>query len=352
MQSTRVYPRWIPIGALLTAAASVAFSASSSAGSVRTVFQFPNDTFVENLAVRSNGQILVSALNRPHLFLIDPQLDVPPTIVHTFETIGLAGIAEYEPDIFACITGNFSFATGDVGAGTWAVWSVDLRGVKLQPDKTLSPSPRVSKIASIPTAGILNGIALLSERQKTLLVGDIHDGNIIRLDVDTGSHVVVINNTFTESTPAPPFPRAGVDGLHIQDDILYFTNVGASAFYKVRICEGGTPVGSFETIAHTLGAPDQYDDFALDCKGNAFLVTGGGNSVEMVSFDGSRQVIIAGDLNSTAIAEPTSAAFGRGLFDRNVLYVTTAGGLVTPVDGDVVIGGQLVAVTTALTGLC
>ncbi|RFU35790.1 hypothetical protein B7463_g583, partial [Scytalidium lignicola] len=113
----------------------------------------------------------------------------------------------------------------------------------------------------------------------------------------------------------------------------------------------GTPSGPFTTVAHVLEAIDEYDDFALDKDGNAFLTTGAGNSIELITVNGERQKIIAGNVNSTAIAESTSAAFGRHPSDQNVLYVTTAGGSVTPVDGDIIIGGQLIAITTPFQGV-
>ena len=56
--------------------------------------------------------------------------------------------------------------------------------------------------------------------------------------------------------------------------------------------------------------------------------------------------IIAGEVNTTEIAQPTSAQFGRTVKDKDVLYVTTAGGLAFPIDGDVVVGGQGGAVDT------
>ena len=50
---------------------------------------------------------------------------------------------------------------------------------------------------------------------------------------------------------------------------------------------------------------------------------------------------MAGNINSTEIAEPTDTAFGRTPSDRNVLYVVTGGGLRTPVNGY-----QIVAILT------
>ncbi|KAJ9136872.1 hypothetical protein NKR23_g9446 [Pleurostoma richardsiae] len=341
------------IASLLRFAASAPASTALATDPVRTVFEFPNDTYVENIAVRPNGQVLVTVLTAPRLFLVDPLQPGRAVLVHTFASaLGVSGIAEYEPDVYACITGNFSFSTGDVGAGSWAIWSIDLRGVALRPDGTLSAPPRTSQIAAVPPARFLNGISLLKAKDKTLLVGDVNGGAIFHVDIKTGDFRVAINNTYTQVAPASPFPPAGVDGVHVCEDALYFTNIGKSIFVKVPISEDGTAAGPFTTVAHTLSRLDEYDDFTFDCDGNAFLVTGRGNSVEIISPGGRREVIIAGNLNSTAIAEPTSAAFGRGLLDRNVLYVTTAGGLATPVDGDVTIGGQLVALTTRSRGSC
>ena len=73
------------------------------------------------------------------------------------------------------------------------------------------------------------------------------------------------------------------------------------------------------------------------------MATQGGDSIAEVKPNGDTR-IIAGVVNTTEIAEPTSAQFGRTVGDRHVLYVVTAGGLAVPIDGDVVVGGQVVAV--------
>lgn len=88
-----------------------------------------------------------------------------------------------------------------------------------------------------------------------------------------------------------------------------------------------------------------FDDFALDRFGNAFVATASGDSVVKVMRNGSVQVI-AGMENTTEIAQPTSAQFGRTEEDSHVLYVTTTGGLKYPIDGHIVVGGQIVAVDT------
>ncbi|KAL9468517.1 hypothetical protein ACSS6W_010211 [Trichoderma asperelloides] len=310
----------------LLAFCSASLATTASHDSVRTLYEFPKPSYIENLAVRSNGQILISGLSTPQLFLFDPSATGPrkPLIVHEFDqSLGLAGIAEYQPDVFAVISGNTSFTTTVQVAGTWNVWSVDLRGVEIftkNGQAQLSSPPVVKKIAHVKPAQFLNGLTVLSEPDQTLL----------RLDIETGNYEVVINNTFTELYPSPPFSASGVDGVHVRGNSAYFTNFGNGTFNKVPINRDGTPAGPVTTLGHSKGPLHQFDDFNFDCDGNAFVVTGGANTVEMISADGKRHVAIAGNLNSTAIAEPTSCAFGRGPHDKNILYVVTAGGMETP----------------------
>ncbi|KAL6812615.1 hypothetical protein V8C40DRAFT_270382 [Trichoderma camerunense] len=320
------------------------------------VYEFPNNTWVENIAARNNGELLLSIVGTPQLFTIDPSAPSPrqPVLIHEFtDSLDVFGIAEYQTDKFAVLTGNFSFETGDLGLGSWAVWSVDLNGVRISTkneESTLSSTPKVAKIADIPPAQILDGLSVLSQKQQTLLIGDLSAGVIYRLDIGSGDVATVLNDTFTAAVPIPHFAPSGVDGLHVRNGELFFSNVGQQKLFKVPIDEDGTPSGPVTVVASALSTLDGYDDFTFDCAGNIFVTTGGGNSIEMISADGSQQVIIAGDVNSTAIAEPTSCVFGRGLHDKNVLYVVTAGGLGLPVNGDTIIGGQLVAVKTTSIG--
>ena len=145
--------------------------------------------------------------------------------------------------------------------------------------------------------------------------------------------------------PTAELPKLGINGLRLfSNSTLYFTNSALAILATIPINADGTAAGPAQKFA---SAPKGtfFDDFALDRYGDAFLATGNGDSIEEVKRDGSGQ-IIAGAVNTTEIAQPTSAQFGRTVRDRDVLYVTTAGGLAVPIDGDVVVGGQVVAVDT------
>ncbi|KAI3392793.1 hypothetical protein diail_5184 [Diaporthe ilicicola] len=321
---------------------------------LRTIYQFPNHTYVENLAVRPNGQILVNILTSPQIWLIDPEYPDKAVLVHDFsEVLGLSGIVEYQPDVFAVAGGNISLETGDSVVGSWSIWSLDLGGINITSNASVSAHPpAVSKIADVPPATFLNGMSLLSGPERQLLiVGDVRTGTVYSVDVDTGGHAVVINDTFTAPGPDYAFGTAATDGIQIRNDTLYFTNLGQKKLYRVQLdVSDGTPAGEIETVAQTLTALDQWDDFALDHEGNAWMTTGGANTIQKIDTSTGDVSIVAGDVNSTAIAEPTSAKFGRREGGATVLYVTTAGGFATPVDGDEVIGGQVVAIRTASRG--
>src|ERR1035438_8495938 len=63
---------------------------------------FPEKYFLENLAVRGDGSVLITAVLQKELWLVpgpEPSAAVSPVLVHTFENM-VSGIVEAEPDVF------------------------------------------------------------------------------------------------------------------------------------------------------------------------------------------------------------------------------------------------------------
>lgn len=106
-----------------------------------------------------------------------------------------------------------------------------------------------------------------------------------------------------------------------------------------------------------------FDDFAISPNGfklantsdtdriYAYAATAGYNWILQISFnqDGrmNQTALIAGSEDSTAVAEPTGAAFGRGEGQLNKLYVTTGCGSGQNVDVDGIetaVGAQLLEI--------
>ncbi|MCJ1388284.1 hypothetical protein MMC18_001129 [Xylographa bjoerkii] len=318
---------------LLTAIGTVAARPPTHELAVRQVYDFPNPgSWLENLAVRSNGNILATRLDVPQLYQFFPLVpNSEPTLIHAFPSTsgftGLTGITELagHPDVFAVIASNFS----EPGHG--AVWRVDMR----------QPTPAVAKIAQIPQAAVPNGMASLDAAEHAVLISDSTLGNVWRLDLRSGAYTVAIDDP--KMNKVRPNATVSVNGIRIFGGYLYFTNSDALFFARIPIHANGTAAGASEIVAYSVGNGSTFDDFAIDDDGTAYVATGNGNAVTRITPDG-RAAIIAGNLNSTEIANPTSVQFGRTEQDRRTIYVTTAGGLEGPVNGTVIIGAQLAAI--------
>lgn len=102
--------RWSsPFLSIATLATASIIPRSADYPPLRDVWQFPNETWIENIAIRSNGQLLVTLLSTPELYQVNPTGTQEPTLVYRFpEALGLLGIAELESDVFGVISGNFS----------------------------------------------------------------------------------------------------------------------------------------------------------------------------------------------------------------------------------------------------
>ena len=321
---------------------------SSMSNPTQTVLELEKNTWLENLAVRSNGQLMLTREDVPELYLFDPsQPNSTAALIQNFAGYtSLAGIAEYGTDKFAVIAGNASHATGGV-LGTWSVWGVDMRGVTTNGTSTLNVLPVVHKIADVPQAGYLNGMSELTD--NAVLACDYYKGNVLRIDTSSSDVTVVAKDPLMAAVTVAAAGLAGINGIHKRGAELYFTNLGQDILAKVSIDPlTGQQLGNASIISRALNSSTLYDDFTFDERGNFFLTTAGANVIERVFPDG-RGEVIAGSLNSTAIAQPTAAQFGRGENDKDILYVTTAGGIAAPVDGDIVIGAQVVAVDLSRT---
>ena len=303
---------------------------------IRQLAQFPNATWIENLAVRSNGQILVTLLTSPDLFQINPfDPTCPPQLVAQFPSaLGTLGIAEIEEDVFAIAKGNFSAATGPVNPHSFSVWKADLR----DSDVTV-----LSKIVDIPDAGILNGATTVGGegRSKVLLLADSIAGVVWRVELDTLAYDAVLNDTTTQ--PAVPVAQGGfgVNGIHARDGFLHFTNLGRG-YFRVPINADGSQAGPVQTLANFTGA----DDFTFDEAGNTFVARGVVDVIERVSAAGQVVSLNFTDPDSLVLLEGNTAVkFGRTAWDRKTLYVTTNGGLGGGlVNGTAIQGGRLLAI--------
>jgi len=303
----------------------------------RDIHQFPNGTWVENLAIRQNGQILVTVLSAPELYQVDPfHTNSPPTLIHRFPgAMGLLGIVELQRDVFYVIAGNLSVVTLSTINGSYSVWKVEMGSGKVL-DGTIDPPAIVSKVVDIPEGVLLNGMAVLNKSRGLVVIGDAGAGQVFTLDVETGKYSKTIDDPTTKPTPAL---QLGINGLKVRDGYLYYTSSAQAVFNRIPINGAdGSPAGPAEAVATSIFG----DDFSFDPAGNAYIAQNPLNTVSKVT-GGGVVSIVAGSLNSTEVAGATATGFGRTPNDRSVLYVTTTGGFLGPVTMQ---GGKVVALCT------
>ncbi|KAF7975421.1 hypothetical protein HWV62_9537 [Athelia sp. TMB] len=313
----------------ITAICAAPTHRSLTAISLETVGLFPNGTWLENAAVRSNGQLLVTLLSSPQVYQVDPFISQQPQLVQTIpDAEGLLGIGEVEEDVFAVVAGNLSLATVVSTVGSYSIWKVDVHD---------SQNPTSSKVVDIPAAQFLNGLAVL-DTNGSVLVSDSGAGVVYRVDTNTGEYQIVLEDPLMK--PAAGGVQLGINGIQIQNGYLYFTSSTQGLFARVAIHPNGTAAGSIEVVASLGGFGD---DFALDRAGDAYIGTNPDDTLIKVTPAGE-VTLIAGSINSTALAGATSTHFGRTAADESILYVTTSGRFTDAAGEQTFIPGEVIAV--------
>jgi hypothetical protein len=302
---------------------------------VHNITRYPSIHF-ENLAIRANGQILsTSAGPNASIYQVDPYGHHPLTLVHTISNItSAAGIAEGKPDIFYIASGavNMSSPVSTIPS-SYIITELNMRGVIVLPNGTLSKQPITRTAAHLPGAALVNGVAMAHPLSPHLLVADSFRGLIWNVNVHTGQVGVTINDTTTKGASTIPSGTTftGVNGLRTHNGTMYWTSTGASKVYSVPIDPTGHILAGH--APRLMASNVSCDDLAVDNQGNAY-VAGPLAVLTKVTLDGKTE-ILAGTYNSTMsdLGGPTSARFGRGEGDRNSLYVTLNGGLLVKIPG-------------------
>ena len=281
---------------------------------VEVVHEFPHGTWLENLAVRSNGKVLVDILTSPDLYQIDPSTKKAPVLVHHFcDHLGLLGITETTQDIFYLVAGNYSAATNMNPVGAYDVYEIDIRkGAK---------QAVVNKIANFPKARLLNGVTTLNAKKGLIVIADSGAGLVYKLNVKTRQIDVVLADPTMRPTEAVPY---GINGVHVRDGALYFTNGAKGIFAKFPISADGVATDPV-TIISSQGFSD---DFCFDGRGDAFFAQNSDNNLAFLGPKGGKLTVLTGAplKDKNLLAGPTACQFGRLAGDKKTLYITTSGG--------------------------
>ncbi|KAI1338573.1 hypothetical protein F5Y15DRAFT_121894 [Xylariaceae sp. FL0016] len=304
----------------------------------RDVIQLSNPTWLENIAVRSNGDLLLTVLGYPEAAIYSvsgPASGAAPslTTIGDFSSANyLLGIAEPAPDLFVVVGSATDAATNGT---TWPAWRLDFR------DR--GGEPAIEVIGRIDDATVLNGVAALPENSDVVLVADSSGGLVWRLDITTGAYeraIQVPEMGFAANASSP----TGVNGVKVCAGYLYWTNSYTQTIYRVGITRDGFAAEGAEV--EMVGELDAtfLDDFAIGDDGIIWAATDFDNRLFAVQPFG-QNVVVEGGVTQFTLAGDTSAAFGRGETDKHILYVATNGALRVPINGTSE-GGKVVAIDT------
>jgi hypothetical protein len=304
-----------------------------SRAKLTTVAVFPRYYSLDNLAVRRDGSILVTAALQQELWYIPPADTcgrAEPMLVHTFDQV-TSGLVETQPDVF-------HLSTSDGPEHESFLRRLDLR--HWNPGEPVR-AEIVLKFGA-PADG-LAGSCLLAP--GVILLADSLAGLIWRVDLPPGhgratARVWLQHDTMgcdPGSLPVPPQP--GIKGIRYaaRTGYLYYTSTARRLLMRVPVDPGSyDPAGDPGFIAGSIMA----DDLCLDEDvGVAYLTTRQQNTIERVPLraDGSGRQIVAGEPFDEQLVGPSSATWGRrpGDYGR-IAYVTTDGGLVAPPTDDIV----------------
>jgi hypothetical protein len=297
------------------------------------VAYFPEKYFLENLAVRADGSVLVTAVLQKELWYVprpEPGAAANPALVHTFEHL-VSGIVEVESDVFiVSLSDAYTTHESHLARIDFTVWTPR---DPVSPEFIYTFDDRVRG---------LNGSCLIGH--GVVLVADCFAGLIWRIDLGecarrASARVWLAHDTMAmdPDSGVPPPPQPGVNGVRYggQSGYVWYTSTAQKAFMRVAVDPRTLdPAGDPEFVA----AIDNADDFCIDeHAGFAYVTRHRANTIDRVPLEprqGSEVRHIAGDPFDEALIGPSSAAWGRGRGDDGrVAYVTTDGGTTAPPDG-------------------
>lgn len=299
---------------------------------VTPVAYFPPKYFLENLAVRVDGSVLITAVLQKELWYVPGPARVlaDPVLVHAFDH-PVTGIVEVEPDVFVLsLTEGYTTHESHLVRIDLTGWTP---GAPVTPEVIFTFDDRVRA---------LNGSCLLGP--GVMAVADCFAGLIWRVDLAAGARSATARVWLQHDTMAddpdseiPWPPQPGVNGVRYSPatSYLYYTSTAQKVFMRVPVDPATLdPAGVPEFVA----AIDNGDDFCVDeDAGFAYVTRHRANTLDRVPLTprhGSEVRHLVGDPFDPVVVGPSSACWGREPGDEGrVMYVTTDGGTTAPPDG-------------------
>ncbi|KAH0438414.1 hypothetical protein CcaCcLH18_03401 [Colletotrichum camelliae] len=251
-------------------------SSASAASAVSQLWNFTDYAVtIENSALRSNGQLLLTTFDNGSLYTLDTLTNGSQAELVTKlpGATAIGGIAAISADKFAILGGvrgnNYSYTNE-------SVYTVDFSDGD-------SAKPTVNVVARLPDAVMLNGLASLPSKPHIVLATDSRLGSIFRIDTQTGASEVAITDDLF-AAPANATIPIGINGIKIADGYAYFTNTARTQNALGQIFVNGTYVtiagGGETTFIH------RPTSVAVSKDNKTLFVTTGGNAVDGVTYSG------------------------------------------------------------------
>ena len=297
-----------------------------------TVATFPKNYFLENLVVRSDNSILVTALNHKELWYVPPssgESPVEPLLLFTFSQLAM-GIVEAEPNVFYISTSDIYTSHESY------MHRVDLRewapGVAVIPEAVLR--------FPAPVHG-LNGSCVVAP--GVILIADCFSSLIWRVDLNTDDGKPTARVWFKHDSmgyfPGQMKPeQPGVNGVQYAPKLnyLYYTATAKQLFMRIK-----TDPHTFDPLGEPefVGGGRMFDDFWIDQDARfAYLTTHRQNTIDRFSLEPGQNMdarcSVAGDPFTEELIGPSAGSWGRGPGDYGrVAYITTDGGTASPPEG-------------------
>ena len=291
------------------------------------VAEFGEKFFLENLAVRADGSMLITVANRKEVWFVpapDGQLPVKPVLVHTFEFM-LGFVVEWRPDRFLIgVTDVYESKVGRLYELALAGWT---------PDNPVAP--RFLLEFPEPRAG-LNGGCMIAP--NILLAAGFAD-QIWRVDLGedaSASARLWLRHDNMKNRPGHTKPeQPGSNGVQIdrKGGYVYYTSTSQQMMMRVKLDPAThDPAALPEFVA----GGREWDDFLIDeDAGVAYVTTHRENTIDRVrlAHDGNREgrTVIAGNPFNDKLVGPSAGARGRSPEDKGrIAFFTSDGGTVAP----------------------
>ncbi|KAH8892577.1 calcium-dependent phosphotriesterase [Thozetella sp. PMI_491] len=258
------------------------------------LYKFPNATWVENLAIRQTGQLILTTISSGTLWTFDTNASAPREAITLPNITAITGISEIAPDEFVVAGGVISPSGSSFVFSNTALFIIDFQGCK----PTLKHTVPVS--FTFP-----NGVAVLPSAPNIVLVSDSVLGGIWRVDTKLGSADKILQ----DPSFAPTNTSIGINGLKIWNEYLYYATTATGIIGRVAISKDGFQNGPLEVVAQLNNTSQSFDDFSIDKHGTIYAAVHP-NAVECIFQDG-RQVVLTGGGNSTLLEFPTSVAVAQ-----------------------------------------